>query len=215
VLLLAIGATTVRTNATHPAGVSLIYAADADSAGAWLTGYGSSTSGSAQLTHFLREIKPVAAAAAPPAWLSRSFRSTGIVAVQRSDLARAEATVLMDSTVGSDRRVAIRFRPASGTYSVAMSTESGRVIRAAVDGNIVRTDRYRTPATPERWNLSYAAPPDSGFVLELLLPAATPTTLAFSTRAYGIPPLPLPARPDGVVQVQGGNMTWMHYRLAL
>lgn len=214
VALLLIGGLTVRTDAAHPAGVSLVYAADADSAGAWLTGYGSSASANARLRRFLRDMEPqVSAPGTAPAWLSRTFASTGIVPVPRIDLARSEATVLRDSTVGNERRLAIRFRPAPGTYSVAMATESGSVVRAAVDGHIVRTDRYRSPQ--QRWNLSYVAPPDSGFLLELLIPAATPTTLTFSTRGYGVPPIRLPPRPEGVVQVQGGNMTWMYYRLTL
>ena len=216
-LAFIVGTVTVRTNANHPAGVSLVYATDADSAGAWLTGYASTGSAKARLSHFLRDVAresgpSTSAPSTTPAWLRSGLAQIAPVPVQRMDIPRSEASVLSDSTVGGERRVNVRFRPAPGVYAVIMTTE-GPVLGAAVDGKPVSQSGYRV--RQRQWNLQYVAPPDSGFVLGLRIPVGQANAVGFSTRASGIPALKVPPRPEGIVQVQTGNMTWMHYRLPL
>ncbi|HEU4994976.1 MAG TPA: M20/M25/M40 family metallo-hydrolase [Gemmatimonadaceae bacterium] len=217
-VLLAIGAATVRTNDNHPAGASLAYVIDADSAGAWLSGYGNSGTARATVRHFVQQVAaatPGRPQASPPDWVRRGFAQAGVAPVQRLDLPRSEATVLSDSTVGTERRVALRVRPAPGVHTMIVSAESGSVLRATVDSKPVRTDRYRSRQTAQRWSLSYIAPPDSGFHLGLVLPAHSQASLAIMTRSEGIPPLKLPPRPPGIVPFQMGNTTWTHHRLRL
>jgi len=218
VVLLVTGVATVRTDDAHPAGVSLVYAADADSAGAWLTGYAATAGAQARLRRALGErdradsTSTAVATNALPGWL-RGFGNVGVLPAPREDLPRSEATIVRDSTVGNERLVTVSFRAAPGVYTASFST-TAPVIRAAVDSRPIRTDRYRFRS--EFWNLTYLAPkPDSAVTLDLVLRAGAKGTLAIITRSPGMPPLALPQRPEGIVQFQGGNMTWLRYQLAL
>lgn len=215
-VLLAVGAATVRTSTDHPGGASLVYAMDADSAGAWLTGYANNAASRGALRHFIAEVRgatEASRAGAPPEWLRRDFARAGVAAVPHADVARLETAVMSDSTRGPERALTMRIRPGRGVSSVTMSVETGEVLRATVDGRPVTTDRYR--ARSPRWSLSYVAPPDSGFILGLVMPASSRTVIDMTTLSQGIPPLQLPPRPRGIVPVQGGNTTMVRYRIPL
>ena len=66
--------------------------------------------------------------------------------------------------------------------------------------------------------MEYVAPPVSGFTLRLTLPASAQPTLALIHRLEGLPPLRgirLPPRPPGFIPIQGGDMTWVYFRIQL
>jgi hypothetical protein len=215
-ILFVIGAVTVRTDADHPAGASLVYAVDADSATAWLTGYTWSGSARSWLVGALEKSVAGRADADPPPWLTKSFGIERIVPapLAAEALAPPTATLLSDSTTDV-RRVTLRIRPAPGTRTISMTTDSGVVLASAVDGRPVDTKRYRHPSA--RWTLEYVAPSDGGFTLALtLVPGARPT-LGLLARRDGIPLLgmTIPTRPTGIVPKQSGDMTIVYKRVTL
>jgi hypothetical protein len=219
VLLLILGAFTVRTNADHPAGAALVYAVDADSGTAWLTGYGSTQSAQTWLR------RAVAASATlspttPPRWLTRSFDARQIVrapmAAESPILAAPTATVVSDTALADARRVTLRIKPAKGTRAIAMSADSGTILSATVGGVSVDTRRYRSPL--RRWSLEFDAPSDTGVVLALtIVPNAHPM-LGLLARQDGIPAIKdfrMPTRPAGIIPIQAGNMTVVYRRIPL
>jgi hypothetical protein len=214
-LLFTWGALTVRTNVDHPAGASLVYAMDADSNAAWLTGYAGGAGARSALRHVLRGATPGPVSPAP-VWLKRAFNERNIIPAPRVVSTPPTAVVLSDSTVGDQRRARLRISPGRGGRLISVTVESGTVLSAAVDEKPIATERYRSK--PRRWSLSYVAPSDSGFTLELRLPAASGVTLGILSEAGGLPPLPqmrLPPPPAGIVPVQSGAMTWVYYRMHL
>jgi hypothetical protein len=212
-LLLAVGLATVRTSAVHPAAGTLVYATDADSGGAWLTGLATPGAGawlaSAQLA-------ARADSGRPPRWLLRQARGRGAVTIRPSPTAPAAAsvTILKDSSRAGERTVVLRIKPGRDTWSIGVQMDTGSVIRATVNGSPIDGSRYRGRAA--RWGIDFVAPPDSGFTLALTVPEGAPAQLGVTARIPALPPLPgvtLPVRPVGVLSIQSGDMTIVYRRL--
>jgi hypothetical protein len=213
VVLLGIGLATVRTTAAHPAAGALVYATDADSGGAWLTGLATPGAGA-----WLASVQRAARADSgrPPRWLLRQARGRGAVAIRPSPTAPAAASVTMlkDSSGARGRTVVMRIKPGHDTWSIGLQMDTGSVISAAVNGRPIDASRYRN--RPARWGIDFVAPPDSGFTLALTIPAGAPAQLGVTARIPGLPPLPgvvLPPRPAGVLSIQSGDMTIVYRRL--
>ncbi len=218
VILFATGAATVRTNPDHPAGAALAYAIDADSGGAWLTGYGDRGMARVWLRSTLAASRDKIGDDAPPAWLRHAFdkRIAGFARVPTMSVARPIVEILGDTTLGAARRVTLRIRVIPGALGVLMDADSGAVLAAAVDGRAIDTKRYRYPTA--RWSLDYAAPPDSGFVLALTLRSGVHPLLDVIARTNGIAgalTMRIPPRPSGVLRAQGGDETLVHRALRL
>jgi hypothetical protein len=218
VVLLLVGAFTVRTRPAHPVGAALVYAVDADSGTAWLTGYGSTESARTWLGRALLATG-ASSSATPPRWLTRTFNARRIVPAPLSTSAMPvapTATVVSDTAAVDGRRVTLRIRPTPGTRAIAMSSDSGMILSAAIGGVPIDTRRYRS--APRRWSLEFDAPADSGIVLSLtIVPNAHPT-LGLQGRHDGLPDIkdfPMPTRPAGVIPIQDGDMTVVYRRFAL
>jgi hypothetical protein len=216
-LLFIIGAATVRPSLDHPVPSALIYVEDADAKDAWLLtptslakpgSWTASALGSTAM-HIGPGIKP--ATGAPPEWVARVFDRdlpTTVRSVPRLALTAPVVSVISDSTTASGRRLALRIVPGPGTQEVEMRAASGVVLSAAIDGRAIDTSRYRRK-TPH-WELSYAAPTDSGFTVELTMPRGEKTTLELLAQSAGIRPLDgvtIPPRPPYVVPAQTGDVT--------
>lgn len=221
VLLFIVGAATVRNTIDHPVPSLLVYAADADSSDAWLvtpTELAKRGSWSASVLGPTAElITPKSPAGGPPAWLARVLGRelpTTVRAVPRIPLTAPVATVLRDSTTTDARRLTLRIVAAPGTQEIEMRAADGIVLAASIDGRVINTTRYRRPSP--KWVMSYSAPPDSGFMLELTMPRGAKTTLELTAQSAGIAPLSgvsTPRRPKNVVPVQSGDVTMIHRRV--
>ena len=204
----AIGMATVRSSPAHPTPSIIAYALDADSAGAWLTVRGPSS----------RTMTAGRPAATPPAWLSR-LTGMGPSAVYLSVSAvptpPPTASVISDSTSGSERHLVIGVVTPPTTQTIEMRAPGTSVLRASLDGQPIDTTRYRRGIV-SGWFLAYSAPPPAGIKLGLTVPAGSRVSLDLLTRAPGVPPLetlhvlPLPPRLPDVVTVQTGDVTLVH-----
>jgi len=215
-LLLAAGAATVRSDAKHPAGASLVYAVDGDSLGAWLTGNATTASARQWLQESLAAISDTGSASGAPEWLTRSHDSSRIVRVPVAALEAPTATLLSDSTRTDGRVLTLRIRAGSGAREVRVVATQGSVDSAWVDGLHVDRSRYRSRS--QRWGLEYVAPPDSGFTLRLSLPPVGPAALALTSRHDGIPTLQgirMPVLPQGIIPIQEGNISIVYRRVRL
>jgi peptidase M28-like protein len=214
-VLCDIGAFTVRTNDARPVGASLVYGVDADGS-AWLTGYGWGAAGRRWVNAAVSSLHADAADA--PRWVryGSSRQAVGRAPSPAVSLQAPTGTVLADSTSGPTRRITLRIRAASGSLNVLMGADSGVVLAAAVEGRSVDTRHYRQASS--RWQLQYVAPPDSGFLLTLTVPASARPAIDVVARSSGMPALQgvrLPARPTGVIPAQTGDMTAVHRRITL
>ena len=206
--LTAIGMATVRSSPAHPTPSIIAYVLDADSTGAWLTVRGPSS----------RTIAAGRPAATPPAWLRR-LTGMGPSAVYLSASAvptpPPTASVLSDSTSGSERHLVINVVAPAPTENIEMRAPSTSVLRASIDGQPIDTTRYRRGIV-SGWFLAYSAPPPAGIKLGLTVPAGSRVSLDLLTRAPGVPPFetlhvpPLPPRLPDVVTVQTGDVTLVH-----
>jgi peptidase M28-like protein len=222
VVFFVVGAATVRNTIDHPVPSLLVYAADADANDAWLVTPealakpGSWSASALGPTSMLMMAKGKPATGTPPRWLARLFGRdlpTVVRSVPRIPLVAPTVTVTADSTTVAGRRLSLHIVSAPGTQEIAMRADSGVVLTAAVDGRIVDTARYRRK-TPQ-WVLSYAAPPDSGFTLELTMPSGAKPALELTAQSAGIAPLPgvvIPPRPANVVPAQTGDVTMIYKR---
>ena len=220
IVLFAVGAVTVRPSYAHPVPSILVYAADAEGRDAWLVApadLAKPGSWSASALGPARQLLTpgrAAVAGGPPAWLSSVFGRElpeEMRSVPRVVLAGPTAKVLGDSATAAGRRVTLRITSAPGTLELAMRAVSGTVLSAAVDGRAIDTTRYRRPSP--HWQLSFSAPPDSGFVLDLTVPRDAKTTLELNAESAGIPSLAgvtIPPRPNDVVPAQMGDVTIIH-----
>ncbi len=210
VVLLFIGFVTVRSSPAHPTPSIVAYALDADSANAWLGTRGlDAPDGTAGPT----------TTESPPAWLARRFgrgRSVAYRPVPRAPVLAPTATVIGDSTAGSERHVVLRVVASPGTETIDIQAIGTRVIRASVDGRPIDTSRYRGGVTS--WRLGYSAPQPAGITLALTVPAGSSVSLDLLARAPGIPTLPgvqAPTRPPDVVTVQTGDVTMVHREIRI
>ncbi len=216
-LVLVAGAATTRQTPRRPAASTLTYAVDGDSSRAWLTGAATSPLARRWLERSLPDAGTAQPSAIPPAWLTRSASARAFASVPAVPMASPKAERLRETmNTGGLRVVLLRVTPAPGTRSIVMSAEPGVVIDAAVDGRRVDRARYRRPT--QTWTLQYIAPPDSGFTLQLMLGPAARPALSLQSRRSGIPALPgvrLPARTDGILAIQEGDMTVVHSMVSL
>ena len=213
-VLFAVGMATIRTNADHPAGASVIYAVDPDSGGAWLTGYAATPAARSALVASLSAVRSPGPSA--PRWLARSFGSKSVVPAPVTPFEHGITRILSDSTIGNQRHLTLHVRPLSHARSMLLTIDSEAVLSTVVDGRPVDRSRFRS--RPRFWTMEYVAPPVSGFTLRLTLPASAQPTLALIHRLEGLPPLRgirLPPRPPGFIPIQGGDMTWVYFRIQL
>jgi hypothetical protein len=204
----AIGMTTVRSSPAHPTPSIIAYVLDPDSAGAWLTVRGPSS----------RALAAGRPTATPPAWLRR-LTSMGPSAVYLSASAvptpPPTASVISDSTSGSERHLVINVVAPATTENIEMRAPGTTVLRASIDGQLIDTTRYRRGIV-SGWFLAYNAPPPAGIKLGLTVPAGSRVSLDLLTRTPGVPPFealhvpPLPPRLPDVVTVQTGDITLVH-----
>jgi hypothetical protein len=205
IILVTIGALTVRTSDVHPVPSRLIYAIDADSSDAWLASRASLARAGAWTRTAL------APSTQGPEWISHFFlRPSPIVAKRVLSLPLPEPTinVLSDSTTGDARQLSLRVQGSTETTALAMRVTDAPVISAAIDGRAIDTTRYRLQMRD--WTLRYWAPSDSGAVLSLIVPAGSTPKLEILAYSLGIPTLPgitIPPRPANVVPVQSGDVT--------
>ena len=223
IVFFAFGAITVRNSIDHPVSSLLVYAADADASDAWLVtpvslekrGSWSDSALGASQQILVPGRHP--AAGAPPAWLTNVLGEELRVAVRaapRVSLTAPTATVLSDSTTEAGRRLALRIVSAPGTMTLDIRSVGGAVLSASVDGRAIDTTRYRRAC--RKWELSYSAPPDSGFLLALTLPRGAKAVLELNAQSAGIAPvagLRIPPRPDDVVPLQIGDVTDVYRKL--
>jgi hypothetical protein len=213
IILVGIGALTVRTSDVHPVPSRLIYAIDADSSDAWLA----SRASAARTNAWTRTA--LAPFAQGPEWITHFFwRSTGVVGkrVPTLPLPRPAINILSDSTTSDARQLSLRVQGSAGTTAFGMRVTDAPVISAAIDGRAIDATRYRLHTG--EWTLWYWAPSDSGALLSLIVPAGSTPKLEILAYSLGIPTLPgitiLP-RPANVVPVQSGDVTIVCRRVSL
>ena len=206
VIIIVVGLTTIRSSPAHPAASIVLYAADADSGGAWLGVRGASMT---------REIVKPSQASIPPAWLARTAgnpsRSVTYESVPRTSISGPTATVIGDTTANGRRQVTLRITPAPGTEIISMRANGTQVEASSIDGRPIDASRYRGSVRP--WRLDYSAPPDTGITLSLTVPAGSPVSLDLTARSPGLPTLDsvrIPPRGPDVVTIQTGDVTVVH-----
>jgi hypothetical protein len=213
IVLVGIGALTVRTSDVHPVPSRLIYAIDADNSDAWLA----SRASAARTDAWTRTaLAPFAQA---PEWVAHFFfQPTAVVAkrVPSLPLPQPAIDILSDLTTSGARQLSLRVRGSAGTTALGMRVTDAPVISAAIDGRAIDTRRYRLHM-PE-WTLWYWAPSDSGALLSLVVPPVSKPKLEILAYSLGIPKLPgvtiLP-RPANVVPVQSGDVTIVCRRFSI
>jgi hypothetical protein len=213
IILVGIGALTVRTSDVHPVPSRVIYAIDADSSDAWLA----SRASAARANAWTR------AALAPfvhgPDWIAHFFElPTAIVAkrVPSLPLPQPAINILSDSTTSGARQLSLHVQGSAGTTTLGMRVTDAPVMSAAIDGRAIDTTRYRLHT--REWTLWYWAPSDSGAMLSLVVPLGSTPKLEILACSLGIPTLPgvtIPPRPPDVVPVQFGDVTIVCRRVSI
>jgi len=205
----AIGMATVRSSPAHPTPLTIAYAFDADSANAWLAVRGPTA----------RALAGGQPRPAPPTWLGRLLgRGTSVAYASAFPVSTPQptASVLWDSTSGSERRLMIGVLAPTATETIDMRALGAPVIRSSIDGRPIDPSRYRRGASSGGWALQYSAPPPTGIRLGLTVPAGSRVSLDLLTRTPGVPPFetlhvpPLPPRLPDVVTIQTGDVTLVH-----
>ena len=213
IILVGIGALTVRTSDAHPVPSRLIYAIDADSSAAWLA----SRASAARADKWTRTA--LAPFAQGPDWIAHFFEQPSAIVARRVPslpLAQPAINILSDSTTNDARQLSLRVQASTGTTSLGMRVTDAPVISAAIDGRAIDTTRYRLHT--QEWTLWYWAPSDSGALLSLMVPAGSTPKLEILACSLGIPTLPgvtIPPRPPHVVPVQSGDVTIVRRRVSI
>jgi hypothetical protein len=213
IILVGIGALTVRTSDLHPVPSRLIYAIDADSSDAWLASRASTARADAWTRAALAPF------AQGPEWIAHFFlRPTAIAAkrVPSLPLPQPVINILSDSTTSDARKLSLRVQGSTETTALAMRVTDAPVISAAIDGRAIDTTRYRLHTLG--WTLRYWAPSDSGALLSLIVPAGSTPKLEILAYSLGIPTLPgvtIAPRPANVVPVQSGDVTIVCRRVSI
>jgi hypothetical protein len=213
IVLVGIGALTVRTSDVHPVLSWLIYAIDADSSDAWLA------SGASRARSDAWTRTALAPFAQGPEWIAHFFEwPTAIVARRVPSLPLPQPTIniLSDSTTDDARQLSLRVQGSTGTTALAMRVTEAPVIGAGVDGRAIDATRYRLHT--REWTLRSWAPSDSGALLSLIVPAGSTPKLEILAYSPGIPTLPgitIPPRPANVVPVQFGDVTLVCRRVSI
>lgn len=213
IILVGIGALTVRTSDVHPVPSRLIYAIDADSSDAWLASRASAARNSAWIRTALAPF------AQGPEWIAHFFLGpTEVVAkrVPTLPLPQPAINILSDSTTSDARQLSLRVQGSTGTTALGIRVTDAPVISAVIDGRAIDTTRYRLHT--REWTLWYWAPSYSGALLSLVVPAGSTPKLEILACSLGIPTLPgvtIPPRPANVVPVQSGDVTIVRRRVSI
>jgi len=213
IVLIGIGALTVRTSDVHPVPSRLIYAIDADSSAAWLAARATAVRTNAWTRTALAPF------AQGPEWIAHFFGQPAAVIAKRVPslpLPQPAINILSDSTTGDARQLSLRVQSPAGTTALGMFVTDAPVISSTIDGRTIDTRGYwlHTPG----WTLWYWAPSDSGVLLNLIVPAGSTPKLEILAYSLGIPTLPgvtIPPRPDNVVPVQSGDVTIVCRRFSI
>ena len=212
-VLVGIGALTVRASDVHPVPSMLIYAIDADSLDAWLASRASTARADAWTRTSLGLFTQ------GPEWIAHMFLyPTAIVARRVPFLPLPQPTIdiLSDSTTSDGRQLSLRVQAAADATMLGIRVTAAPVISAAIDGRAVDTTRYRLRT--QEWALRYWAPSDAGALLRLTVPAGSTPTLEIIARCPGVPTLPgvsISPRPANVVPVQSGDVTILCRRFSM
>jgi Peptidase family M28 len=216
VLLTVAGALTVRTTARRPAGVSVVYAVNADSQTAWFAGGGTTPAVRTWVATAAATLPRQPAALQPPAWLTRMYPASRIAQLPMTPTAAPSAEVMRDTAAGGERVVTLRVRGGAGARSVQVTAPPGTIASMKVDGREVDRSRYRSRSAA--MSLEYISPPDSGFLLELTLPTSGSAELGLMARhaRQGTPPeIAMPTPPEGTIPIQSGNATLVYKTVLL
>ena len=212
-VLVGIGALTVRASDVHPVPSMLIYAIDADSLDAWLASRASTARADAWTRTSLGLFTQ------GPEWIAHMFLyPTAIVARRVPFLPLPQPTIdiLSDSTTSDGRQLSLRVQTAADATMLGIRVTAAPVISAAIDGRAVDTTRYRLRT--QEWALRYWAPSDAGALLRLTVPAGSTPTLEIIARCPGVPTLPgvsISPRPANVVPVHSGDVTILCRRFSM
>ena len=212
-VLVGIGALTVRASDVHPVPSMLIYALDADSSDAWLASRASTARADAWTRTSLGLFTQ------GPEWIAHMFLyPTAIVARRVPFLPLPQPTIdiLSDSTTSDGRQLSLRVQTAADATMLGIRVTAAPVISAAIDGRAVDTTRYRLRT--QEWALRYWAPSDTGALVRLTVPAGSTPTLEIIARCPGVPTLPgvtISPRPANVVPVHSGDVTILCRRFSM
>jgi hypothetical protein len=205
-----LGVFTVRRSADHPVRSALIYAENADSAGAWLL----ASSGQAS-DAWTRAVLPATTRA--PAWTARLLGGYATFVgrrVARLPLDAPAAVLARDTVIKGARRVVLRVTAPPGTTELALFAHGAPVLTASIDGRVIDTTRYRGRAAG--WPMGYWAVPDSGAIVALSIPLGASIDVELAARRPGLPAVPgvaIPPRPADVVPSQTGDATVVYRHL--
>jgi hypothetical protein len=195
-----IGKATVRHSGDHPSRTSLIYAQNADDGSAFFGSY-------AQREPWTRMV--LGTVARGPDWTTRVGPSMQYLYGHDLPTASLEppvVSVVSDSTAGDARQLAVRVNAPRGTTAIVVRVIGAAVRRAAIDGRVVDTTRFRRRS--REWSAEYWNVPPEGAVFELGVAARAAFTLEVAARRPGLPAtLSIPARPDSVVASQAGDVS--------
>lgn len=214
VVLLAIGALTMRAGEAHPAAASFAYMVDTDSSKAWLTGSASSGSARLWLRQSVTRVGTPAPSESSPQWLTRSVNPQRTVIAPVDPGIAAPDVAVSDSVAGETRYVTLRIRPTPGMHAIYLAPD-GDVGSASIDGMRIDTTRYRGS---RRWPLELIAPPATGLAVTLEVRAGDHLVVGIMGRIDGIPPVPgltLPQRPDAILPIGDGDATYVYRRIRL
>lgn len=182
IVLVAIGALTVRTSAMHLVPSRLICAIEADSSAAWLAARASAARTNAwtrsALTPFERG----------PEWIAHFYLQPTAIAAKRVPtlpLPQPAINIWSDSTESGARQLSLRVQGSAGTTALGMRVTDAPVTSAAIDDRAIDTTRYRLRT--REWTLWYWAPSESGALLKLIVPAGSTPQLEILAYSLGIP----------------------------
>lgn len=151
-------------------------------------------------------------------WIQSAMSTTRALAMRgeaRTIADGPEVAVVADSVLGDRRRLTLRFTAPSGT--LAYRVNGAAFVRSvAINGIALDSARYRR--VPDALSIPFTAPPDSGFTAVIEAPANSAVVLRVAAITAGLPAMresPVPARPAGIVAVQGGDVTVRFRRVAV
>lgn len=125
------------------------------------------------------------------------------------------ARVTADSSSGGRRYLALRIWGPGRTLALRMQSHA-RVLGASIDGRGIDTTRYRRRS--DGWDMTYVAPPDSGFLVSLAVPGGAPLDLLLTARVAGVPSpdsAAVRSRTGAAVASGAGDATYRRRRLTL
>jgi hypothetical protein len=195
-----IGKATVKRSGDHPVRTSLTYVQNANDGAAF---FGSTGSREPWTRSVLGSV------ARGPDWTARAGASMQYLyghEVPNASLEAPVVSLVSDSTIGAARQLTVRVNAPRGTTALVVRVAGASVRRAAIDGRVVDTTRFRDRSrgwTTEYWNVA-----PEGALFAFTTDAGAPVTLDVAARRPGLPPtIQVPARPDSVVASQSGDVS--------